>query len=1140
MKTKIDLTLILPIRKLNIDFSHLLKLHLSSKIHGLSSLVPLPEIKEMIDPALNDQLTSFQRKFFYNKLLRGSLIFIALTGAYCILIAGFESFIRPGSLIRAVLLVLSLLFLVASLWGFVIRHLLALLRPKHHLTDDQAAHLIGQQFSNIGDRLINTLQLQRLVHDKVGLAQASIDQRALEFHKYSFEQAINLKLNGKYLYFTLPIALLFIGLGQLLPGIYADSSTRIINYNQFYATPAPFEFVLLSKNLEVFKNESLLLELALNGNEVPDLCYILIEDQKIRMKPEQNGQFSYLFETVPNDLNFSFLSAGYQSISYTITTKVKPELINFNIQLEYPTHTQKKPEILFNNGNLNLPEHTQVSWNISCFDTDSVQIVIGDYPALLATYMPDNQLFNFKYSVIKSDSYEIILANEHGRNQESIKYQITVLKDLFPELEVNFFIDTLYYDFVLITGTFSDDYGIHSLMIDQKGGVDTLIMLPFKNIPNSQSFYQQVPITSDMIGQQTQIELQVILTDNDLPNGYKSTFSTPFYLKIPDDKHFKSLLSSKTKASESGIKELISKNESLQEKLLNIEEKLKMKKTLDWQDHSLFEEILKEKQQLAEALKEMAKKMEELNQQQNKFSDKDQALQKKSAQLKELISNVLDEETKKLFDELEQLLKEQQNVKDIQKKLSSLTNKEENIEQELNRALELFKRLKLENDLDQAQKMIQKLSQEQKELSKESGKKDLPLEDLKKQQSEITQKFGEFKRDLDNLESLNQELKRPESLSPTQSSEDNIDESLQEIADALEEKQRKKAGKKQEETSEEMKDLSERLASMQSNMETETLNENIEDLNRILDDLIKLSFEQETIMKSFRGLKPMDPRFVSLSQEQLKLKDNIAVLSDSLLALSERVVAISSFVTSELSELNRNISASILSLRQRKANSAVVNQQYSMTSMNNLALLLNDLLQQMRDQANSQGSGKPRNQPSGGLPNLRQLQKQLSKQIQQLKKGGLTGRELSQELAEMAARQEMIRNELNKLNNKLKGQPGNENANNHLSEAAKEMEKNELNLINKQITQELINRQEKILTRMLDADNALQNQDEDERREAERAQNYKSRRPPALENYLKEKSKEIELLESIPVNLHPFYKAEVNEYFKRIREKEKN
>ena len=1094
----------------------------------------------MIDSTLGDQLTSFQRKFFYNKLLRGCLIFIALSGGYCILIAGFESLIRPGSLIRGILLVLSILFLVSAFWAFIIRPLVALLSPKKYLTDEQAARLIGQQFPDIDDRLINTLQLQHIADAQSGLAQAGFDQRALEFNRYAFDQSINLRLNGKYLYFTLPILFLFMVLGQIQPGIYSASSQRIINYNQFYASPAPFEFVLLSEDLEVFKNESLLLELALTGDEVPDLCYILIGDQKIRMKTEQNGQFSYLFETVPNDLVFSFLSAGYQSRPYTITTKVKPELISFDVQLNYPPHTHKKPDILFNNGNLNIPEYTQISWTISCNDTDSVQITIGDHSSVRATYLADIQSYNVNYTAITSNPYEIFLNNQYGHNQESIRYKMTVLKDLFPELEVNFFVDTLYYEFILITGTLSDDYGIHSLMVDQKGGSDSLIVLPVKDIPNSQSFYHQVQITPGMLDQQARIELQVILTDNDLPNGYKSTSSTPFYLQIPDEQYFKSLLSKKSTTSENAIKELISKNESLQEKLLNMEEKLKIKKTLDWQDRSMFDEILKEKQQLQKAIEELSQKMQELNQQQNKFNDKDPALQQKAAQLKELIASVLDEKTKKLFDELEQLLKEKQNVQDIQKKLSSITNKEQNIEQELNRALELFKRLKLENDLDQAQKMIEKLSQDQQKLSTESNKKEPSLDDLKLQQNEISQKFEEFKRDLNKIKSLNQELIRPESLSPTQDSEDRIDQSLQEINDALVEKERKKASKKQEDTSQKMKSLSDALADMQTNMQNETLIENIEDLNRILDDLIKLSFKQEDIMKSFRTLKSMNPQFVTLSQEQLKLKDQVTVLSDSLLALSKRVVAISSFVTSELNELNRNINASILSLRQRKANTAVVSQQFSMTSMNNLALLLNDLLQQMRDQANSQGSGKPQDQPSGGLPNLRELQQQLSKQIQELKKGGLKGRELSQELAEMAARQEMIRNELSKLNNKLKGQPGNENANNTLNKAAKDMEKNELNLINKQITQELIDRQEQILTRLLEAENALQNQDEDERREAETAQDYKSRLPAALENYLKLKSQEIELLESIPINLHPFYKSEVNEYFKRISDKEKN
>ena len=1088
----------------------------------------------MIDPSLNDQFTSFRRKFFYNKLLRGSLIFISLLGSYCILVAGFESFIRPGTFIRGVLLMLSILFLITGLWIFVVRHLVALLRPKQHLTDEQVARLIGQQFTNIGDRLINTLQLHYLVGDQKGLAQASIDQRSLEFDQYAFDRSINLKLNSKYLYFTLPILFLFMVLGQIQPGLYSDSSQRIINYDLFYARFAPFEFDLLSENLEVFKNESLLLELALRGNEIPDRCYIVIGDQKIRMKTDQNGQFSYLFETVPNNVVFSFLSAGYQSKSYTITTKVKPELIRFDVQLKYPPHTHKKPDFFSNNGNLNLPEHTQISWSLSCQDADSVQLTVGNHSAISATYLSDNQLFKLKYNAIQSDPYELLLINQYGHNQESIKYQLTVQKDLFPELEVAFFVDTLYYDFVLITGTFSDDYGIHSLKINQKGTSDSLVILPVKDIPNTQSFYHQVPISSAMLNQQARIELQVILTDNDLPNGYKSTSSTPFYLQMPNEEYFKSLLSQKSKTSENAIKKLISKNESLQGKLLNMEEKMKIKQSLSWQDRSMFQEILKEKQQLQEAIEDLSQKMKELNQQQNKFNDKDPVLQRKADQLKELISNVLDEKTKKLFDELEQLLKEKQNVQDIQKKLSNLANKEENIEQALNRALELFKKLKLENDLDQAQKMIEKLSQDQEKLSTESIKKELSMDELKLQQNEISLRFEEFKRNFNEIESLNQELIKPESLSPTQGSEDRIDQSLQEINDAINKKERKKASKKQKETSQAMKNLSDALANMQSNMQKEAMTENIEDLNKILDDLIKLSFKQEDLMKTFRKLKSMDPMFVTLSQEQLKLKDQVTVLSDSLLALSKRVVAISSFVTSELSELNRNINASILSLRQRKANTAVVNQQFSMTSMNNLALLLNDLLQQMRNQANSQGSGESQDQPSGNLPNLRELQQKLSEQIQQLKKGGLKGRELSQELAEMAARQEMIRNELNKLNNKLKGQPGNDNTNNTLSKAADAMEKNEQNLINKQITQELIDRQKQILTHMLEAENALKNQGEDQRREAETAQDYKSRLPAALNNYLKQKSKEVELLKSIPINLHPFYKSEVNEYFKRI------
>jgi hypothetical protein len=40
--------------------------------------------------------------------------------------------------------------------------------------------------------------------------------------------------------------------------------------------------------------------------------------------------------------------------------------------------------------------------------------------------------------------------------------------------------------------------------------------------------------------------------------------------------------------------------------------------------------------------------------------------------------------------------------------------------------------------------------------------------------------------------------------------------------------------------------------------------------------------------------------------------------------------------------------------------------------------------------------------------------------------------------------------------------------------------------------------------------------------------------PDAFEDYIKLKEKEIELLKTVPLKLNPYYKKEVNEYFKRI------
>src|SRR5690606_40067228 len=110
-----------------------------------------------------------------------------------------------------------------------------------------------------------------------------------------------------------------------------------------------------------------------------------------------------------------------------------------------------------------------------------------------------------------------------------------------------------------------------------------------------------------------------------------------------------------------------------------------------------------------------------------------------------------------------------------------------------------------------------------------------------------------------------------------------------------------------------------------------------------------------------------------------------------------------------------------------------------------------------------------------------QLQQQLNERIEELKNSGKSGRELSEELAEMAAEQERIRRAMQELQEQMKqdGQvPG--------GDLPAKMEQTEMDLVNKQLTDQLIKRQQEILTRLLDAEKSLREQDLDDRSEERR------------------------------------------------------
>jgi hypothetical protein len=313
-------------------------------------------------------------------------------------------------------------------------------------------------------------------------------------------------------------------------------------------------------------------------------------------------------------------------------------------------------------------------------------------------------------------------------------------------------------------------------------------------------------------------------------------------------------------------------------------------------------------------------------------------------------------------------------------------------------------------------------------------------------------------------------------------------------------------------------------------MEMELDMQNLESLKHILHGLLKLSFDQEDLMKEFGALQPSDPKNIQVSQDQLKLKDNSKVLEDSILALAKKDPFLGSIVTREVSELNDHVDKAVYNLKERRKGNASAEMQFSMTKINNLALMLNDHFEMMMKMMQNARPGKGKSKKGSSSQNLGMMQEKINQEIEKLKNGQKTGKQLSQDLARLAAEQERIRKALQEMQEKMKKEGGKMPG----GDLPSKMEQTEMDLVNKQITEQTIRRQKEILTRLLETEKSMREQNLDKERKGEAAKEHSKEIPKVFEEYLKLKEKEVELLKTYPPKFSPYYRKEVTEYFKRI------
>ncbi|MDO7610915.1 MAG: DUF4175 domain-containing protein, partial [Crocinitomicaceae bacterium] len=404
------------------------------------------------------------------------------------------------------------------------------------------------------------------------------------------------------------------------------------------------------------------------------------------------------------------------------------------------------------------------------------------------------------------------------------------------------------------------------------------------------------------------------------------------------------------------------------------------------------------------------------------------------------------------------------------------------------------------------------------------------------------------------IQKLNKELQSPMKLENTLNDQESIDKDLNQAEEEIEKNKQKKSSESQNNAAEKMDDLAQKLNSMQNSSNQQQQEEDMESLRNILESLVLLSLNQESLMDKFIKVRSNDPAFRKYGREQRRINDDTKIVRDSLMSLAKRQVVLATFIDTELSSISFNQKKALEAVGDRNKSNVGLNQQMVMTSYNNLALLLNEVLQQMQSQMQSQmegggscnkpgGKGRPK---AGPKMNTGDMKEMLKNQLEQLKKGAKEGGKKpggsspgkgeknqgqmgSEGMAKMAAEQSAIRQRLEQLRNELNKKGKGEG--NQLSPLIEELKEQQQNIINKKINKETINRQNDILTRLLESEKALLERGFDEKRESESGKNEEKGNKIIFEEYNKQKLKQIELLRYAEPLFKKYYKEKANEYF---------
>ena len=1031
-----------------------------------------------------------------------------------------------------------MVFELSLLFWFIALPLLKLAGIKNGITEIEASRIIGKHFTEVDDKLLNILQLKTNSSD-TDLLEASIEQKSKELETVTFKRAINFNKNTAYLkYLLIPVCIWFIIWVTGNNSVLTQSLNRVVHHKTAFMPPAPFYFEIVNEKLETIEDQTYVLRFKTIGDVIPENIRIVYNGQSYYISSVENSVLDYTFEFPNKDIEFYLEGNKVRSQPYTLRVVAAPKIIDFSMELRYPSYLQKKPDTINNTGNAVIPAGTEVSWLVSSQNTETLDFVIkendrsGTVPGPIEKMRSDQKgVFSLTRRVDKNMGYEIRSSNENLKDFEKLSYELEVVKDEFPKIFVRSDIDSVSRAPIQFFGQLTDDYGLTRLQVvakNRENGAQSIGQIEISK-GDFEEFLYVFP-SGIILEEGNSYEIFFEIFDNDAIKGPKKSVSqTFFYHNKTQDEEEQEIL----KEQKQGMEELENAKESgekMEKALEEFSKKLKNKEKADWNDKKELDEFLERQKSYQEMMdkntEKMMKNFDEMDDENNPL------LEEKKDELKMRMEEM------KAYKEKEELIKELEKLaeklekEDMLERIDKLKEQSKQEKRTLERILELTKQFYVEKKSAQIMKKLDELSEEQLELSNEER-------NSAAEQEKLNKKFDSIQKDFDEMREQNEQLKDPLDIFDSQPDEKLIEMDMKAAEKSLDEQEKKegdqqkegkdKAKEKQKTASKRMKELSKKMESGLLEMEMQGMEENIEDLQQVLKNLLKFSLDQEKVMLSFEDVSDKNADYPEKLKEQIMLKEYFEHIDDSLYALSLRMVKISSKIQVDLSSAHYNLDKSLENIAENRIQQGMTNQHYTMTAANNLADLLSDMLQNLQNQNPGSGKGKGK-EGELSLPDVIKEQQGMMKKMKEgmdAQKGqGKKGQEeMSGEQYQMYQQQKLIKEQMQELLDQegMEGQSG--------KAVLDQMENLEKILLEKGISNEAIQRMQQLEHELLELENANLKRNEDSKRKATSGEQIQENREIEGLDLKSYDLRDDEMLKRQRLELSPDYKRKVKRYF---------